>query len=80
MLCGSEVVSKCRRAISHGRDHASAPTEHFHDLNRATRKDKYPMYVADILISHVSGNRVNLSKGYEFDLSLVARKHCGGLH
>jgi hypothetical protein len=67
MLCGSEVVSKYRRAISHGRDHASAPTEHFYNLNRATRKDEYPMYVADILISHVQ----EIELTYQRDMNLI---------
>jgi hypothetical protein len=30
----------------------------FHNLNRATSKDEYPMHVADMLINNASGNRV----------------------
>jgi hypothetical protein len=30
----------------------------FHNLNRATTKDEYPMPIADILVNNASGNRV----------------------
>jgi hypothetical protein len=30
----------------------------FHNLNRATSKDKYPMHVADMLINNASENRI----------------------
>jgi hypothetical protein len=30
----------------------------FRNLNRATRKDEYPMPIADILINNASGNRI----------------------
>jgi hypothetical protein len=30
----------------------------FHNLNRATPKDEYPMPIADTLINNASGNRI----------------------
>jgi hypothetical protein len=43
---GGEGVSKLRICID------------FHNLNRATPKDEYPMPIADTLINNASGNRI----------------------